>query len=123
MIRQKISDAEKEGKFKELKKESITQESLQRILAKCARNIHGDYILQTTGDVEVDKYRDIVLGIFTKQHTVTKGQIDDACTGTFHQKMPAKIYAKVMRQLAYFKNSKWTFKGAPPAETEEKKNG
>jgi len=114
MIRQKILEAEKDSKFKDLKKEAITNDLIQRILTKCARNLHQFYLLMTTGDPEVDKYRDIVLDLFMKQQTITKTQIDDACAATFSQKMPPKIYAKVMRQLAYYKNTKWVFKGTSP---------
>uniref|UniRef100_A0A6B2KZC2 DNA-directed RNA polymerase III subunit RPC5 n=1 Tax=Arcella intermedia TaxID=1963864 RepID=A0A6B2KZC2_9EUKA len=115
-INQKVLEAEKNKKFKELKKEQISTDLIHRILNKCTTVINSYYLLQTTGDSEADKYREFVISLYEKQPSYTKQEIDDACLAKFNQKMSIKTFAKVMRQLAYFKNTRWTFKAAPTAE-------
>jgi len=114
LILQKTQEEDKANKFKDIKKGSIDHDMVIRILAKCARSVNGDYFLITTGDPETDKYREIVLKLFSKQYIITKKEIEDECIHQLQSPIPAKIYAKVMRSLAYWKNNKWTFKGSPP---------
>jgi len=113
-IFQKIQEEEKANKFKEIKKGSIDQDLVIRILAKCARSINGDYFLITTGDPETDKYREIVLKLFSKQHSITKKEIEDECINQLQSPIPAKIFTRLLRSLGYSKNNKWIFKGSPP---------
>jgi hypothetical protein len=52
----------------------------------------------------------VVLELFKERISIKKADINAACMKTFKENIPQNAYSKIMKELAYQKQSLWIFK-------------
>ena len=80
------------------------------VLKSQAMVLHNCYFRKSLNNPEVDKWRDVVIGIFKTKLSTKKKDVLDATKAALGEEIPAAVYQKVMKELAYSKGTTWIFK-------------
>ncbi|EFA74761.1 RNA polymerase III subunit [Heterostelium album PN500] len=71
---------------------------------------HHAYVLKSSGNPSMDKYRRVVIDLFKKKMILKKSDVTDACLKILGEDIPAGMKTTIMHEFAYQKGTAWVFK-------------
>lgn len=96
-----------------------------RALEHIAREVpgRGAYVLRHAASEEIDKFRDVVIRLFSSQESVRRADVKAACLSELGESLPQNMYSKLMKELATSRNNVWTFKKGAGADSLDEGDG
>ncbi|ORX50791.1 hypothetical protein BCR36DRAFT_352206 [Piromyces finnis] len=101
-------------------RDNVTQAMIRAKLNKYCISIRKNvYVLKTSGDEQVDLYRQLLINYFEKNQSIQKSILNKLVTAAQLSKIPTTIYSKILKELATSHGSTWTLKSGIPEEVLE----
>ncbi|KAN0025363.1 hypothetical protein ACTFIU_003624 [Dictyostelium citrinum] len=91
----------------------VTDKMVDEQLKKMTTIVRYSYVLKSTGNQKVDKYRDIILEAFNKSGGLKKEDIINLLRekmDTNYVEIPANIFTQILTELAEIRGKVWVFK-------------
>jgi len=96
---------------------NVTDQFFQHTLKQIAGHLHGAYYAKSLNNPSMDKFRDVVLEVFAKQISLKKQDIKEhAMKKLGGEDIPQQNYIKILKEIAYCKNTQWIFKSGNGTE-------
>lgn len=83
---------------------------LQAVLKRIAAPLHGAWYLKSTGQPQLDRYRDVVLRAFADRIALKKSDLQGYAQRLLGEPIPPHLYQRLLREFAYPKGNQWIFK-------------
>eukprot|EP01028_Stygiella_incarcerata_P001468 TRINITY_DN12594_c0_g1_i1.p1 TRINITY_DN12594_c0_g1~~TRINITY_DN12594_c0_g1_i1.p1 ORF type:complete len:401 (+),score=115.71 TRINITY_DN12594_c0_g1_i1:225-1427(+) len=106
-IRQSIEDQghiDQSGKL-----DKITEQELSgtiHFLCRSFRN-HTSFVLRTTGDPNVDEFRDVIIDLLCQMDQVRKADVKRAVFDKLKKDIPQTLYSRLLKEFATRRGSVW----------------
>jgi len=89
----------------------VEHKVLLEALKTIANTLHNTYFLKSTGNEKIDKYREVILSVFSGDNNkAKKSEFNTAAQNKLGEPLPSTLYSKLLKEFAVNKGNYWIFK-------------